>query len=228
MSRLALVERVSVALLYFVVTEGGVAMADVPGRRPSMGRPRTPGVEEAVLKATIRRLVEDGYTGMSLAKIAADAGTTRPTLYLRWPTKQALVVAAVRSTFKRSLEPTPEGWNDLPPKERLLRLLRRIEPAEDRENRQLYTALLAESNRVPELLQLLEEHVVQPRARAIAELLEAMKERGEIRPDVNTEHVAMMIYGVRFVDSLYRVRMSTDRDRESVELLWPSLTHGLG
>ncbi|MEV6904318.1 TetR/AcrR family transcriptional regulator [Amycolatopsis sp. NPDC051372] len=202
-------------------------MADVPGRRPSMGRPRTPGVEEAVLKATIRRLVEDGYTGMSLAKIAADAGTTRPTMYLRWPTKQALVVAAVRSMFKQSLAPPPEDWNDLPPKERLLRLLRRIEPAEDRENRQLYTALLAESNRVPELLQLLEEHVVQPRARAIAELLEAMKERGEIRPDVNAEHAAMMVYGVRFVDSLYRVRMSTDRDWESVELLWPSLTHGL-
>ncbi|QRP47816.1 TetR/AcrR family transcriptional regulator [Amycolatopsis sp. FDAARGOS 1241] len=202
-------------------------MAEVSARRPPSGRPRTHGVDDAVLKATIRRLIEDGYRGMSVAKVAADAGTSRPTVYLRWPSKQALVVAAVRWTFEQPLTTLPDDGAGLPPKERLLHLLRTIEPAEDREHRQLYTTLLAESNRVPELLQLLEEHVVQPRARAVAELLEAMQRRGEIRPDVNTEHAAMMIYGVRFVDSLYLVRAATDRDRESVKLLWPSLTYGL-
>ncbi|MEW2499706.1 MULTISPECIES: hypothetical protein [unclassified Amycolatopsis] len=53
-------------------------MAEVNGRRATAGRLRTREVDDAVLKATIRRLVEDGYPGMSLAKVAADAGTTRP------------------------------------------------------------------------------------------------------------------------------------------------------
>jgi AcrR family transcriptional regulator len=202
-------------------------MAEVTDRRPPMGRPRTAGVDEAVLKVTLRRLVDDGYTGMSLAKIAADAGTTRPTMYLRWPTKQALVVAAIRSTFQQASETTPESWNELPPKERLLRLLRRLQPAEDGEYRQLYATLLAESNRIPELLQLVEEEVVRPRTRVIAELLDTMKERGEIRAGVNTEHAATMIYGVRFVDGLRRTPSGADRNQESVELLWPSFTADL-
>ena len=202
-------------------------MAEVTDRRPLVGRPRTPGVEEAVLTATIHRLVEDGYSGMSLAKIAADAGTTRPTIYLRWPNKQALVVAAIRFAFQRELEPNPDDWHDLPAKERLLRLLRRIEPVEERANRYLSATLLAESNRIPELLELVEDEVVAPRTQVISDLLDSMKRRGEIRADIDTEHTATMIYGVRFVDILRRTPSPVDRSAATVELLWPALTAGL-
>ena len=202
-------------------------MAEVTDRRPPIGRPRNPDVDEAVLKATLRRLVEDGYTGMSLAKIAADAGTTRPTMYLRWPTKQALVVAAIRFAFLQEIYPVPEDSDELPPKQRLLRLLNRLQPNGERDNRQLGATLLAESNRIPELLELFEDEVILPRMQAITTLLDTMKQRGEIRADVNTEHVATMIYGVRFVDVLRRTPSPIDRNQASVELLWPSLTAGL-
>ena len=202
-------------------------MAEATDRRPPIGRPRTPGIDQAVLRATLRRLVEDGYTGMSLAKIAADAGTTRPTMYLRWPTKQALVVAAIQFAFQQEIEPAPENWNELPAKERLLRLLRRIQPVEDRANRQLSATLLAEANRIPELLQLVEDEVIQPRTRVISELLDTMKQRGEIRADIDTEHAATMLYGVRFVDILRATPSPVDRNLASVELIWPALTAGL-
>ncbi|WP_031466197.1 TetR/AcrR family transcriptional regulator [Sciscionella sediminilitoris] len=198
-------------------------MAELADRRPPMGRPRTPGVDEAVIRATIRRFIEDGYTGMSLAKVAADAGTTRPSVYLRWPTKQALVVAAVRSTLTQEDELVPENLLELQPKKRLLRLLRHLRPSEDHQHRTLYATLLAESRRIPELLDLINEELVEPRTRAISTLLESMKERGEIRAGVNTEHAATMLYGVRFVDSLRPRPGTADPDRESVELLWPAI-----
>jgi AcrR family transcriptional regulator len=202
-------------------------MAEATDRRPPIGRPRNPDVDEAVLRATMRRLVEDGYSGMSLAKIAADAGTTRPTMYLRWPTKQALVVAAIRFGFQHQVEPIPQDWHELPAKDRLLRLLHRLQPIGDHTNRQLSATLLAESNRIPELLELVEDEVILPRMQAIITLLDTMKQRREIRADVDTEHAATMIYGVRFIEGLRRTPSPVDRNQASVELLWPSLTAGL-
>lgn len=60
-----------------------------------MPRPRDTAIDTAVLAATLRALARDGYAGLSLSAVAADAGTTRPALYRRWPDKAALVVDAV-------------------------------------------------------------------------------------------------------------------------------------
>ncbi|KAA9159027.1 TetR/AcrR family transcriptional regulator [Amycolatopsis acidicola] len=191
--------------------------------RPQTGRPRDTGVDETILRATVRRFVEDGYTGMSLAKIASDAGTTRPTMYLRWPSKHALVVAAVRAALEQRGAPAPASPDGLPPKERVLRLLSGLRPDDDDEIRRLYATLLAESPRIPELNELLDELVLEPRTRAIAELLDEMKASGDVREDVNTEHAATMIYGAQLVVSLRTGTDGTDRDRESLDLLWPSI-----
>lgn len=48
-----------------------------------------------MLDETIRHLAREGYAGLSLAAVAAGAGTSRPALYRRWPNKAALVVDAV-------------------------------------------------------------------------------------------------------------------------------------
>lgn len=59
------------------------------------GRPRDTAIDDAVLEATLRQLARDGMTGLSLASVAAEAGTTRPAIYRRWKDKTALVVDAV-------------------------------------------------------------------------------------------------------------------------------------
>lgn len=59
------------------------------------GRPRDTSIDAAVLEATLRHLARDGFTGLSLAAVAHDAGTTRPTVYRRWKDKSALAVDAV-------------------------------------------------------------------------------------------------------------------------------------
>lgn len=59
------------------------------------GRPRDASIDDAVLEATLRHLARDGFAGLSLAAVAADAGTSRPAIYRRWPDKASLVVDAI-------------------------------------------------------------------------------------------------------------------------------------
>jgi AcrR family transcriptional regulator len=62
---------------------------------PSGGRPRDPLIDDAVLDETLRQLGRDGFAGLSLASVAAGAGTSRPAIYRRWPNKESLVVDAI-------------------------------------------------------------------------------------------------------------------------------------
>jgi len=63
--------------------------------RAAAGRPRDASIDDAVLDATLHRLARDGFAGLSLASVAADAGTSRPAIYRRWPDKESLVVDAI-------------------------------------------------------------------------------------------------------------------------------------
>jgi len=78
------------------------------------GRPRDTAIDEAVLEATLRQLARDGMAALSLASVAAEAGTTRPAIYRRWKDKNALVVDAV-SHLARVAPPatTGEPFTDL-------------------------------------------------------------------------------------------------------------------
>lgn len=66
-----------------------------PGAAGATGRPRDPRIDDAVLLATRELLVEVGYLSLSMAAIAEWAGTNKPAIYRRWPTKAHLVHEAV-------------------------------------------------------------------------------------------------------------------------------------
>jgi AcrR family transcriptional regulator len=71
-------------------------MSTSPGAAPSrVGRPRDSSIDAAVLATTRRHMAAAGLAGLSIAAVADEAGTTRPTVYRRWPTKLELAVAAV-------------------------------------------------------------------------------------------------------------------------------------
>jgi AcrR family transcriptional regulator len=60
----------------------------------SSGRPRDPRIESAALEAARTLLLEDGWAGLSMAGVAARAGTTKPALYRRWLSLPQLVYEA--------------------------------------------------------------------------------------------------------------------------------------
>jgi AcrR family transcriptional regulator len=59
------------------------------------GRPRDPRIDAAVLRATVELLAETGYPGLLVSAIAERAGTSKPAIYRRWPSKAHLVHEAV-------------------------------------------------------------------------------------------------------------------------------------
>lgn len=60
-----------------------------------IGRPRDPRIDAAVLDATRELLGETDYASLSVDAIAKRAGTSKPAIYRRWPSKAHLVHEAV-------------------------------------------------------------------------------------------------------------------------------------
>lgn len=76
-----------------VTPEGTVARADEA--EPPVGRPRDRTIDRAVLDAALVLLDEVGYGRLTLDAVARRAGTTKPTVYRRWPTLHALLLDAL-------------------------------------------------------------------------------------------------------------------------------------
>jgi AcrR family transcriptional regulator len=59
------------------------------------GRRRGSRLEDAILDAAWAELVDRGYPGLTLEGVAKRAGTSRPVLHRRWPSRTALATAAL-------------------------------------------------------------------------------------------------------------------------------------
>lgn len=60
------------------------------------GRPRSAAAEESILRAAIELLAEGGPEAATINAVAARSGVARATIYLRWPGRDALILAALR------------------------------------------------------------------------------------------------------------------------------------
>ena len=69
------------------------------------GRPRGPATDAAILQSAIELLAEAGLRGTTIDAVAARAGVARATVYLRWPTRDALLAAAARQALGQPLYP---------------------------------------------------------------------------------------------------------------------------
>jgi AcrR family transcriptional regulator len=59
------------------------------------GRPRNGAADAAIADAAAQLMTERGYRGMTVAAVADAAGVSEPTVYLRYPTKNDLALAAI-------------------------------------------------------------------------------------------------------------------------------------
>jgi AcrR family transcriptional regulator len=65
--------------------------------KPSRGRPPSVESRRTALQTTVELLAEGGYGRLTTAAVAKRAGVSTATLYRHWPSKEALVVDAVRT-----------------------------------------------------------------------------------------------------------------------------------
>ena len=80
-------------------------MTDTPEPKRGRGRPRREGTDEDILAVTQEMLRGGGYGALTVDEVAERAGVAKTTLYRRWPSKSALVAAAIA--------PLPSGARDV-------------------------------------------------------------------------------------------------------------------
>lgn len=70
--------------------------------RTSLTRPggRTARNSRKVEQATVKLMMERGYSGWSFKEVADAAGVSRSTLYRRWPSRAAMILAAIDRIVK--------------------------------------------------------------------------------------------------------------------------------
>jgi AcrR family transcriptional regulator len=80
------------------------------GARRRPGRPRNPDVDAIVLDAVADLLIEKGIEATTVSAAVRRSGVARATIYLRWPTRQALITAAIQRALG---QPSVTSTNDL-------------------------------------------------------------------------------------------------------------------
>ena len=131
-----------------------------------MGRPRSEDRTPAILEAAKELLGELGYDRLRIQDVADRAGAGLATLYRRWPTKQALVAAAVRYHADALLPPMEDD-----PKADLLALYRALTDKMCGEGGEVLPGLVTAFRTEPELAAVVREQVLAPmRERARADL----------------------------------------------------------
>ena len=155
------------------------------------GRPRDPVIDDAILDATLRQMAEHGYSGMSIAGIAAEAGVTKPTLYRRWSNKADLATAALRK-LQTGEPPTKSG--DL--RGDLVVLLTAFQRNLLRPyGMAMIGMLLSEEEREPALIGLFRERITSKRRAMVRSIFVAALARGELRLGVDIDAVVNMLIG---------------------------------
>lgn len=164
------------------------------------GRPRDPRIDAAVLRATVELLAESGYSGLLVSAIAERAGTSKPAIYRRWPSKAHLVHEAVFPIGAGTAIPdagsTPDGLREMV---RRTMLFLTTPPA-----RAALPGLIGEMAADPSLHSALLERFAGVIGGGLADWLAAAAARGEVRADVTAAELAETIAGVTLVALLTR------------------------
>jgi AcrR family transcriptional regulator len=165
------------------------------GRRPR-GRPREGAIDAAILDATEQLLGARGYEAMTVEQVAAAAGVSKPTIYLRYRSKRELAAATIDRL--RPPLPVPSGRSA---RGDLVALVEIERQWVDRHGLGIVAAVLLEQSEHPELLERFKRRVVEPVRAAFREVLEAGIARGELRRAAGSPEVIDALTGAYWARS---------------------------
>ncbi|MBS2965449.1 TetR/AcrR family transcriptional regulator [Actinocrinis puniceicyclus] len=167
---------------------------------------------EAILDATLKETPANGELNMSA--IARAAGVSRVTLYTHFPTREALVDAALQRGFAQTQQALSElALEDGPPRQVLAQLLRSSWQVVER-HRNLY--MVASANLPPAQLRAYAEPVLG----RVERLLARGRSEGEFRADLPLDWLVATVYTLMHLGAqqVATGRASADRAGELVSL----------
>lgn len=172
------------------------AAGETQGASRGPGRPRDARHDHAILEATLGILQEQGYRGVTIEGVAARAGVARPTIYRRWPSKPAMVVAALVRSDRLAL-PAPDTGSlrrDLIAVQR-----HQVELMNSPDARRVTAGLIADLADDPELADTYVSQYLAPRRATVWQVLQRGVDRGELDPDADFAFVYDLLVGPLFM-----------------------------
>jgi AcrR family transcriptional regulator len=192
-------------------------------RRP--GRPRDPGYDKAILNATLEILFDKGYAGLTIDGVAAKTGVSRPTIYRRWSSKPALVIAALAQSI--GLSPTPDTGalrDDL-----LAFQNEQVIMMNAPQSRRVTAGLVADLVADPELAESYFGDYVAARRASVWQALQRGIDRGELRADADFALIYDLLMGPLFMRSVVRGEpLGPDMAEVTVDLVLAAFGNGKG
>jgi AcrR family transcriptional regulator len=182
------------------------------------GRPRRASIDTAILDAAAELMSQRGYRGMTIGAVAAAAGVTEPTVYLRHPTKHDLAVAAIP---RLPMLTHPPDTGDT--KADLRMLLGQLVANGEAIGLSITGVVLAEEGEHPELLDHWRTSVGAAALRAVHEIVERGQRRGQVRAEVQAPVVADLVLGAYFGHYTHQGRPDPAWSGEVIDTLWPGL-----
>jgi AcrR family transcriptional regulator len=169
------------------------------------GRRRKPARAEELRDAALALFVEKGFDGTLTEEIAARAGVSKGTLYLYFPSKEALLRAAITSPALAALAHVrPVIKCDGNSSDALRRVLSDIrEQLQDETVGSALKLALAEARRFPEILDFWLLDVVRPMRSSIAQVVLQGIDRGELR-QLDPDLVAHSLFLPMLMSCLHR------------------------
>jgi AcrR family transcriptional regulator len=165
-----------------------------------LGRPRDKRIDSAVMRSTVELLAETGYADLSVDAIARRAGTSKPAIYRRWPSKAHLVHEAVFPIGDATVLPdTGSLAGDV--REMVSRTADVLTtPAA----RAALPGLVGEMAADLTLHSVLLERFGDILSRGLTDRLAGAVEHGEVRPDVTAAEIVEVVAGTTFLALLTR------------------------
>ena len=163
-------------------------------RRP--GRPRDAARDKAILEATFEILTAKGYAGLTIEGVAVRAGVGRPTIYRRWPSKPALVVAAMVQSARIAVPVVDTGSlrRDLIAVQR-----RQVALMNSPDSRRVTAGLIADLAADPELAETYVSQYLSPRRATVWQVLQRGVDRGELKADADFAFINDLLVGPLFM-----------------------------
>ena len=166
-------------------------MTDEPNEAPrrGRGRPRREGADALILGMTLEVLEEKGYADLTVDEVAERTKVAKTTIYRRWPSKGALVAAAMATRVTPFVPPdtgTLEGD--------LLAVATRAHMILSGELGRIFAGLMGEAQLDPDLHEIMLTSTRQ-RRQMYERVVKRGIERGELSPEVDAELLIDLVVG---------------------------------
>ncbi len=163
-----------------------------------MGRPRSEKTRRAILKAAFRLLKQDGFDGVSMQQIAAEAAVSTATLYRWWDSKQAILLDAYLETTRKVLPYGKRGS----PLARLRKYTMRIATFLKSGDGRVFLRLLLAIQDNPALKKAFIEDVFLPRRAEGRAVVQEAVAAGELPGTVNPDFIIHLLTAPQIVHAL--------------------------